>query len=625
MGETSVTHPTLAGAAMTADPLCTAAQQHHHAGAFGRAEALYRAALQLDPGHAESLYGLGKLVHASGDSEQAVRLLEAAVARKPRNAHYRDALGLALGLAGRNREALAAHRDAVRLEKSSAGAQYNLGRALAAAGEHAEAAQCFRRAVSIDPTFAGAYNSLGNALFALGQPARAAEAFQRALELEPGAAQIHLNLATMLLHLGRDAEAAAAIERALAITPDHAEALELLGRACQRSGDSAPQEQALRRAVAHAPGNVDLVAKLALFLDQQDRVAEAGPCFRQVLDLAPRAPLSHANYGIWLRTMGDLAGSEAQLRAGLALAPTDRFLHHALSHTLLSMGQMREGFAELEWREIPARYPAPAWNGAAAPGRSLLIMIEQGRGDVLQFLRYVPLAARRVRVVLETAPSLRRLAAGVQGVAAVFYPNETIPEHDMVCPLLSLPLLLGLDEAPLGMDPEHPYLRPDPGDAAHWAARLAALPGRKIGLVWAGSPELSLDRRRSVPPALFNELRRDDISFISLQKDPAAKPDLPLTDWTGELRDFADTAALITHLDLVISVDTAVAHLAGALGKPVWLLNRFDADWRWLRAGDRSAWYPSLRQFRQPGLGDWDSVMQKLQAALRDDAGSEPD
>lgn len=601
---------------MTPDQLCAMAQQHHFAGDFGRAETLYRAALDREPGHAESLHLLGRIAHTQGQSEAAVGLIEQAVALKPRKAVYRDTLGQALLLAGRNAEAVAAFRQAVRLDKSSVSALYNLGNALAAQREHAEAAQVFRRAIAIAPAFAGAHNSLGNTLAALGDHARAAEAFREALDLEPGAAQLHINLATMLLELRRDAEATQLLDRALEIVPADPHALELLSKACQRNGDFVPQERALRRAIIQAPNNADLVAKLALLLDMQDRVDEAGPFFRQVLDLAPKIPLSHANYGIWLRTTGDLAGSEQCLRAGLALAPTDRFLHHAFSHTLLSAGQMREGFAESEWRHIPARYAAPAWTGESRLGGTLLIMIEQGRGDVLQFLRYVPLAAQRMRVVMETAPSLRRLAAGVPGIAALFSPGETVPEHDVFCPLLSLPHVLGLDEAPLGMDAENPYLHPDPDDIARWAERVARLPGRKIGLVWAGSGELPLDRRRSVPPALFDVLPTADISFVSLQKVPVAKPGLKLTDWTGELQDFADTAALIVNLDLIISVDTAVAHLAGALGKPVWLLNRFDADWRWLLEGEGSAWYPSLRQFRQPRLGDWRSVMAAVAQAL---------
>jgi hypothetical protein len=221
-----------------------------------------------------------------------------------------------------------------------------------------------------------------------------------------------------------------------------------------------------------------------------------------------------------------------------------------------------------------------------------------------------------MRVVLEAVPALRRLAAGVPGVAGLFSNGEAVPEHDMVCPLLSLPRLLGCDAAPLGMDAEAPYLRPDPGDTARWAEPLALLPGEKIGLVWAGGRALSLDRRRSVPPALFDRLARPDISFISLQKDPAAKPALPLADWTAALDDFADTAALIANLDLVIAVDTAVAHLAGALGKPVWVLLPFAPDWRWMQGRADSPWYPTMRLFRQPAPGGWAPVLADIGEAL---------
>jgi hypothetical protein len=192
-----------------------------------------------------------------------------------------------------------------------------------------------------------------------------------------------------------------------------------------------------------------------------------------------------------------------------------------------------------------------------------------------------------------------------------------VPEHDFWCPLLSLPRLLGADDAPLRMDAGKPYVNPDPDDALRWRERLAPFPGRKIGMVWAGAKNFAWDGRRSVPPALFDRLDCADTTFVSLQKDAAECPGLPLTDWTAELRDFADTAALIANLDLVISVDTAVAHLAGAMGKRVWLLNRFDGDWRWLREGDTTPWYPSMRLFRQPSLGDWESVMAAVRLALQ--------
>jgi tetratricopeptide (TPR) repeat protein len=605
---------------MTPDQLCAMAQQQHHAGNLTRAEALYRAALERDPNHGESLHCLGRIAQAQGDSSAALALIAQAVKLKPRNAVYRDALGLALLSAGRHGQAADAFRHAIRLDKSSLAAHYNLGNALMALGQHADAAQSFRRAIAINPEFASAHSNLGNALGALGEHERAAEPLQRALDLEPGAVQRHVNLANTLVALQRNAEAITLLQRALSIDPNHAQAMKLLVDACGDATDAEDETQPLRRAVALAPGNAGLISRLALHLHLDGRESAAGPYFRRALELAPGDAKAHRDLGVWLRDTGDLAGAEACLRAGLALAPSDPSLHHSLALTLLCMGRLREGFEENEWRwqayNIKPPYSAPAWTGAFAPERRLLVMLEQGQGDMIHFMRYLPLAAERTRVVLEVFPSLRRLAEGMPGIS-LFAPGEPVPEHDFWCPLLSLPRLLGRDDAPLRMDAGKPYVNPDPDDAMRWGERLAPLSGRKIGLAWAGARNFAWDRRRSVPPALFDRLACADTTFVSLQKDAVEKPSLPLIDWTGELRDFADTAALIANLDLVISVDTAVAHLAGAMGKPVWLLNRFDSDWRWLRAGDTTLWYPSMRLFRQPSLGDWESVMAALRSALQ--------
>jgi tetratricopeptide (TPR) repeat protein len=604
---------------MTPDQLCAMAQQQHHAGNLTRAEALVRAALERDPNHAESLHCLGRIAHAQGNSSAALVLIEQAVKLKPRNAVYRDALGLALLSAGRHGQAADAFRQAVRLDKSSLAAHYNLGNALMALGQHEDAAKSFRRAIAIDPEFAGAHNNLGNALGALGDLARAAEALRRALDLEPAAVQRHVNLAKLLLALKRNAEAITVLQRALSIEPNHAQAMKLLVDACRRAADAGDETQPLRRAAALAPDNAALISKLALHLHMAGREREAGPYFRRALELAPLDPKTHRDLGAWLRDTGDLAGAEARLRAGLALAPGDPSLHHSLALTLLCMGRLREGFEENEWRwqayNIKPPHSAPPWTGEFAPQRTLLIMLEQGQGDMIHFMRYLPLAAARARVVLEVFPSLRRLAEGMAGIS-LFAPGEPVPAHDFWCPLLSLPRLLGVDDAPLRMDAGKPYVNPDPDETARWGERLAPLPGRKIGLAWAGARNFAWDRRRSVPPTLFDILAGADSNFVSLQKDAVECPKLPLIDWTGELRDFADTAALIANLDLVISVDTAVAHLAGAMGKRVWLLNRFDSDWRWLREGDTTPWYPSMRIFRQPCLGDWRSVMVAVRLAL---------
>jgi tetratricopeptide (TPR) repeat protein len=488
--------------------------------------------------------------HLAGDPAGAEALYRAALARDPRHADSLHQLGRLAHAQGQAEAAVGLIEQAVQLKPRSAAYREGLGLALRLAGRGGEAVAAFRHAVRLDKSSFGAHYNLGNALAAIGEHFEAARLFRRAAALNPGFAGTYNNLGHALRETGDEAGAGAAFARALALAPDDA--------------------------------------------------------------------LLHVSHGNWLREHGDLAGAERCFRTGLSLAPEEPLLNYGLAITLLNMGRFREGLAAYEWRwpVIGATPPvsAPRWAGESDSAQTLLITAEQGQGDVIQFLRYVPLAARRLRVVLEVYPLLRRLAATLPGPAALVTRGEVPPRHDFVCPIMSLPRILGLDDAPLGT--EQPYLHPDPADAAQWAKRLAAVPGCKIGLVWAGAASYATDRRRSVPPHLFDILARDDVSFISLQKDPVARPALALADWTRELLDFADTAALISQLDLVIAVDTGVAHLAGALGKPVWLLNRYDSDWRWGREGETTLWYPRMRQFRQKKLGDWGPVVEAIRVAL---------
>jgi hypothetical protein len=291
------------------------------------------------------------------------------------------------------------------------------------------------------------------------------------------------------------------------------------------------------------------------------------------------------------------------------------------------------GWAEYEWRwkthqlgRGRRNFTQPLWRGQAAPGQTLLIHAEQGLGDTLQFCRFATLAAARgVRVVLEVQKPLVRLLRGLQGVAQVFAHGEALPHFDLHAPMMSLPWMLRttLETLPGAA----PYLHADTAEAANWRHRLAEIApdGQRVGLVWAGSPRTdspalaSVDRRRSMPPAQLGALFECPVvRFFSLQKDgPGAPSNLPMIDVMPEMHDFAATAALIANLDLVISVDTAVAHLAAALGKPVWLLNRFDSCWRWLAGRRDSPWYPTLRLYPQPRLGDWESVLSEVERDLR--------
>jgi tetratricopeptide (TPR) repeat protein len=352
--------------------------------------------------------------------------------------------------------------------------------------------------------------------------------------------------------------------------------------------------------------------------------------------LIPNSPDPYQNLGTVLYRQRRLQDAVEIFRRGLQVAPESAHLTENLGYAALALGDYELGFAcwEARWRIDLYRSgwhqsTAPTWDGARSlAGKTILLFAEQGLGDTMQFVRFVPeLAARGARVLLMVQQPLVSLLRGVQGVEACFGLDDKPPRYDVQYPLLSLPHALGtrLDDIPADI----PYLAAEPGSVAAWRERLASIPGLKIGLVWAGDPrphqpEASrLDRRRSVR---FDQLAPlagiAGVSFVSLQKGKAAEqartalPDLELHDWTSELNSFADTAALVEALDVVISVDTSVVHLGGALGRPVWLLNRFDSCWRWLDGRDDSPWYPTLRQFRQARPGDWDEVLARVRAAL---------
>ncbi len=428
---------------------------------------------------------------------------------------------------------------------------------------------------------------VGNALLAGGDPVAAAEAFLAAAQLAPEFAPAWLNLAETLRSLGAVADAVAMAEQALALRPGDPHSLQVMGNARHDLGDFEAAAGCYRAALIRAPDHAGLWTNLGNSLHAMGRATEA-------LGMQDRA---------------------------VALTPEDAEAHFCRALTLLASGDFARGWAEYEWRfRRPGRQGrrfGPAWRGEPIEGRTILLHAEQGHGDTLQFLRYAPMVvARGARVVLEVQPALRRLAESVPGVVQVVAAGEPLPQFAAHCPLLSLPLACDtrLATIPAGV----PYLAADPGA---WSARLP--PGLRIGLCWAGAATehglpFPLDQRRSLDPALLAPLAKlPGAVFVSLQKEPRGIPPLPLLDPMPLMRDFADTAGLVAALDLVISVDTSVAHLAGALGRPVWLLSRADPCWRWLHGRDDSPWYPTMRIFRQRAPGDWQGVIGRVLATLQ--------
>lgn len=533
----------------------------HHRGALEQALEGYRQVLQVEPLQPEALHLQGIALAQLGRNEAALDCLSFLLRLEPENAAVHNHHGNALAGLARTTEALESYERALELDPAFVDALYNRGCMLAALGRHQEAARGYEAALALDPRHARAHNNLGSALHELGQYTAALEHQEEAVRLDPHFIDARVNAANALRRLGRYPEALAHTERALEGRPE--------------------------RAQAHSCHGATLAAL--------GRYDEALQHYRRALELEP--------------TLAEATWNEAL--------------------ALLSRGELREGWTRYEarWQVKSLQLPPycndrTPWLGRESiEGKVILLHAEQGYGDSIQFCRYAPLvAARGARVVLGVPGALRKLMLTLDGVEEVVA-QTPLPVFDCHCPLLSLPLALGtrLDTIPATV----PYLRGDPAAREVWNGRLGRRAAPRVGLVWSGRPTHTNDANRSVALKELLPLTGCEAQWVSLQKDirasdvPAVAGMRDLQRFGEELTDFADAAALLSELDLLITVDTAMAHLAGALGIPVWVLLPHVADWRWLQEREDSPWYPTARLFRQPVAGDWGSVIERTAAELR--------
>lgn len=503
-------------------------------------------------------------------------------------------------------------------------ASFQQGLQLQAAGRWAEAERVYRMILSAEPRHGDSLHMLGVLALQTGQPEAALPWLDRAVAASPSTTLFHANRANTLLALGRPAEAEAACRQGLRYKRNSVEAWQTLGHALSDQGRPREAVEAYREAHRHDPRLPDIHNNIGLALSDAARPEEAVAELMTAVRLAPGDDVAEGNLANVLKELGRLPEAEQAYRAILARQPDHAMAHFNLGGMLLLAGRYPEGWKEWEWRfqadpSIGWADPRPLWRGEALAGRTLLIHGEQGLGDTIQFARYLPLLPRDGRLILRVAAPLVRLLSGIDGIDRVVTLDDPVPDADLCCATMSLPLLLNLPR-PEDCPTPVPYLHADPKQAAIWRERLAVLPGRKVGLTWAGNPARErVGRGRSVAvEALAGLAQVPGVSLVSLQKGAPVTGPLAdhVTDWTDQLDDLADTAALTTGLDLVISIDTAVAHLAGALGRPVWLLNRFAPCWRWLLGRDDSVWYPTLRQFRQDRMNEWDTPIRLLSEAL---------
>jgi Flp pilus assembly protein TadD len=458
-------------------------------------------------------------------------------------------------------------------------------------GRHAEAVDLISRAIGLDPRPPEFHLNLGTALQSQGLFAAAEQCFAKAAELDPRLPEAHYNRALALRRMGRPERAEASARRAVALRPRYPQAL----------------------------------CTLSAVLSAQRRYAEAIAAAQSALAVEPRHVLAHTALAEVCRRTGDAAGARAWCERALSIAPDDADARAMLGVLLLLCGDFDAGWREYEWRwrtagpgDVLRRFTLPAWDGSPLAGRTVLLWADQGLGDAIQFVRFAPLVkARGGRVVVECPAglvALFRTASAVDEVCAFGSP----PPFDVHCPLTSLPFTLGTGAE----TPGTPYLSAAADRTAAWAQRLGPRDGRlRVGLVWAGSAINLNDRNRSLALAdLLPVLRVPGVRFVSLQFGPAvaqlAAPGIDVTDCSADLTDMAATAAALSQLDLLVTIDSAVAHLAGATGLPVWILVPFAPDWRWGLGGRDSRWYPSARLFRQSRLGDWSGPVTEAASEL---------
>ena len=535
---------------------------HHRAGKLQLAERSYKQILQADPHHADALHYLGVLASQSGNQPVAIDLIGKAIAIKPQSAVHHYHLGNALQAHGRLDEAVVAYQRAVRLNPNDAESHSNLGHTLRLLGRLDEAIASCQRAVELSPRDAQAHNNLGTALQARGELELAVTSFRRALEVQPNYSEVYSNLGNALQEQGQLDQAMASYQRALQLRPQNAEAYNNLGNVYRTQG----------------------------------KPNDALACYQRAVALAPGFALARHNRGMAWLLLGDFA----------------------------------QGWPEYEWRwkarpQDLAEYPQPAWQGESLEGRTILLWTEQGIGDTFQFVRFAqPVKERGGRVVLRCGEKLAPILNNCPGIDIV--DTKSHEPFDLHAPLMSLPNLLKID---LAANPRaEPYLSADTGLVHRWRRELGESASFRIGIAWQGNPLQGADRDRSIPLAEFAPLASlPNVELISLQRGFGTEQLATVSDqfkvctfdedFDTKSGAFMDSAAVIASLDLLVMSDSALCHLAGALGAPVWVALPYAPDWRWLLERRDTPWYPTMRLFRQPSRGDWASVFGQIAAELQ--------
>jgi tetratricopeptide (TPR) repeat protein len=597
-------------------------------GRIDDAIAAYQRALTLMPNLPEAYNNLGNALQDKGQYEQAAQAYQEGLRQRSDFVEARNNLGNALKHLGQLEAAIESYRHALSIRPEFPDAWSNLGTALLDKGLVDESIEAHRRAVELRPDSPDVHNNLAQALQRKGQLTEAIDSCRRSIALSNDFVHAYLNLGSILVEAGQIDEAIVACRRALVLQPNLAEAHNNLGNAFRAKRLHDEAIASYQNAIALRPDYADVLANLGRILDTTGRYEEAIETCRRAIAIKPDHADAYSDMATALIHVGRLKEGIVAYQQAVAIRPGSPLVHYNLGLALLQNGDFRQGWPECEWRwqvkeiDLPQpRFIQPKWDGSELNGQKILLYAEQGFGDTIQFARFARLVTQRGgRVILACQPELSRLLRGMERVEQIVESAAALPEFDFQHALMSLPLIF---DTTIQTVPAETYLRADPELSAQWRERMGPDDGRmKIGLTWFGRPTHPNDQQRSIPPELLTPLAQvPGARWFNLQKPASPGPEIDMIDLMPQVQDFADTAAIIDHLDLVITVDTSVAHVAGAMGKPVWLMLPFMPDWRWLLGRDDSPWYRSMRLFRQPAIGDWQAVVQEVTHAL---AGKTP-
>lgn len=614
--------------------LVAQAGQSYANGNFREAATFLRKAIRVDSSSAEIHSSLGAILDRLGESDEALSANRRAITLAPNQATHYYNFGISLSRTGLLSQAADAHRRAIVLAPNDAGACSKLAVILDQLERLDEAIYYHNKSIEIDGNCPDSYIALGNTLSKNHLFSEAVNAYDLAIKFNKRHPEALLNLGITLIRLRKFNNAVSTLRSAINYYPSFWQAHLNLGSALKSAGNLDDAISSFREAIKLQPGYAENWYNFGNCLEEKDRFFDAIICYKNAISLNTEILPAYVNLSNAQKALGQLKNAIYSGVRAIAIKPNEPDAHFNLSTSLLLNGDFSQGWKEHEWRwqrpgtahEKMRQYSQPLWSGEKSHEEttSILLWAEQGFGDFFQFIRYIPLIQKLGwKIIIEAPKPLKRLLSqsDIARTTEIFIKGETLPNFDCHCPLMSIPHRMGttINSIPANI----PYLSADSEQVAAWCHRLADRQGFKVGIAWRGNPSHKNDHHRSMEPTQLARLfDLPGLSVVSLQKD--GRPDEidalgagdTFLDAGPDLADFADTAAVIANLDLVISADTSVCHLAGALGVPTWTLVPFSPDWRWLTNRQDSPWYPTMRLFRQPAVGDWQSVIADVHTEL---------